>query len=241
MSDKLSILPVSVIDVEAQTKKKTIRQKGEGDFGDSSRKIMSHHPEETSKLVYELFLRDATWVFDPFAGFGQRGYWANHYGKPYTGYDISQPNIDFAKENFGVENTLADSLHDDLPVFDGVYTCPPYWNLEVYDGDNKAAGDKIKTWEAFLQWYSVLWNRIIDAAPSGTQFCIQVGNWRAKKVFYDLEYHTQRIFENAGCECVDKVIISRKKVSKIKIMLPQAKRLGYTVKVHETLLVYKKP
>ena len=38
----------------------------------------------------------------------------------------------------------------------------------------------------------------------------------------------------------DKVVLSVKKQSKIKIMLPQAKRLGYTVKVHQVLLVYEK-
>jgi len=38
----------------------------------------------------------------------------------------------------------------------------------------------------------------------------------------------------------DKVVLSSKKYSKIKVMLPQAKRLGYTVKVHQILLVYYK-
>jgi hypothetical protein len=43
-----------------------------------------------------------------------------------------------------------------------------------------------------------------------------------------------------GFKPFDKVVVSRLTTSKIKIMLPQAKRLGYTVKVHETLSVFKK-
>ncbi len=61
-----------------------------------------------------------------------------------------------------------------------------------------------------------------------------------KHIFYDLEYQVNHIFHRLNATCIDKVIISKKGISKIKIMLPQAKRLGYTVKVHETLLVYQK-
>jgi len=46
--------------------------------------------------------------------------------------------------------------------------------------------------------------------------------------------------EKLGMIPFDKVILSAKKHSKIKIMLPQSKRLGYSVKVHQVLLVYKK-
>ena len=35
--------------------------------------------------------------------------------------------------------------------------------------------------------------------------------------------------------------MSRLGVSKVKVMIPQAVRLGYTVKVHETLSVFAKP
>jgi hypothetical protein len=235
-----TVLPCSVIDLEAQTKNKNKRKKGEGNFEDSSRKVMSHHPKETCLIVYELFLRNARSIFDPFAGFGQRHFYAKQFGKFYTGYDCSQPNIAEAKKEFGVVNVLKDSAQDELPeYFDAVYTCPPYWNLEKYEGGAEG-GDKLKTWEEFCDWYEDLWTRIIQEAPEGTTFCIQVGNWRAKGIFYDLEYLTQKVFDLNDCPVIDKVILSRKKVSKIKVMAPQAKSKGYTVKVHETLLVFKK-
>ena len=68
-----------------------------------------------------------------------------------------------------------------------------------------------------------------------------VGDWRKNHKYYDLEFVVSKIFKDMGAEIVDKVVVSRKKVSKIKIMLPQAKRLGYSVRVHENLLVFKKP
>jgi DNA modification methylase len=237
---RITLKPCSVVDIEAQTDNN--KRRGKGEFHDSSRKQMSHHPKETALMAYELYLRDANHVFDPFGGFGERGYYAKECGVAYTGYDISQPNIDAAKEAYGVENELKDSLLDNPPeFFDGVYTCPPYWNLEKYDGDNDGAGDKIKKWDDFIEWYGELWAHIYDFAPSGTKFVIQVGDWRKNHVYYDLEFETQRIFKDLGAKVFDKVILNRSKVSKIKVMAPQALRLGYTVKVHETLLVFVKP
>ena len=236
---RTTILPTSVIDLEAQTKNKNKRKKGEGNFDDSSRKVMSHHPRETCLMVYELFLRSATHVFDPFAGFGQRHFYAKQYGKFYTGYDISKANIDQAKKEYGVTNIHADSMAKELPEgFDAVYTCPPYFNLEVYEGEEGL--DKSINWEAFLKRYEYLIWRIVNHAPKGTKFCFQVGDWRKKKKYYDLTYQTEKIFEKCGLTPVDKVILSRKKVSKIKVMAPQALKMGYTVKVHETLLIYEK-
>jgi tRNA G10 N-methylase Trm11 len=219
---RTTILPTSVIDLEAQTKNKNKRKKGEGAFNDSSRKVMSHHPKETCLMVYELFLRDATHVFDPFAGFGQRAFYAKELGVKYTGYDCSQENIDHAKKEYGVDNILADSLAESPLDFDAVYSCPPYWNLEVYEG-GKVGGDKIKTWSGFLSWYESVMAKVVEAMPKGGRICLQVGDWRKNRKYYDLTFQTEKIFDKLNLTPFDKVV-----------------RMGYTVKVHETLLVYEK-
>ena len=68
-----------------------------------------------------------------------------------------------------------------------------------------------------------------------------VGDWRKNHKFYDFTYQTEKIMEKCGLKPFDKIILSYKKISPIKIMLPQTKRLGYTVKVHQYLLIYVKP
>ena len=231
----VTTLPVSVVELSPQEKN---MRSGENHNGDSSRKFKSNFPEETCKLVYELFLRDKQKVFDPFAGFGQRAYWAKYYGKSYIGYDISQESIDLAKNLFGVDNILADSSIAEIPEFDSVFTCPPYFDLEQYSSPDGL--DKLKDWSDFLICYESIWRRIILSSKSGIKFCVQVGDWRSKGKYYDLVFQTEKIFENWKLTPVDKVIISRLKTTKIKIMLPQCKRLGYTCKVHESLLVYEK-
>ena len=74
----------------------------------------------------------------------------------------------------------------------------------------------------------------------GSKYCIVLGDWRKNHKYYDFVYQTEKIMEKLGMKPFDKVILSSKKQSKIKIMLPQAKRLGYSVKVHQVLLVYMK-
>jgi DNA modification methylase len=233
-SAQLEVLPVSVIDIEAQGK----REK-EDHAATSSRQNYSPFPNEIVTLCYEFFLRDAVTVFDPFAGWGERAEGAKRFGKRYVGYDISKAAIDSAETKYGAANFLADSRSADIPVFDGMITCPPYWNLERYESE--VGLDKCKTWEEFLSDLRLVFERCYAAANGGATFCVMVGEWRKDHKFYDLEWHTSRIFKDLGASIVDKLVVSRKRVSKIKIMLPQCKRLGYSVRVHESLLVFRKP
>ena len=157
-------------------------------------------------------------------------------GKQYTGFDSSPQAIDFTLKNFQVNNILADSRTATIPEHDGLITCPPYWNLEKYEGDGL---DRIKKWGDFLVEYKKVWQRVIEKARSDSTYCIVLGDWRSKGVYYDFVFQTEKIMAELGMIPFDKVVLSTSKNSKIKIMLPQAKRLGYTVKVHQTLLVYR--
>ena len=229
---EIEVTPVSVIDIGPQK----VRQKG-GHNAKSSRQEYSPFPAEVASLCFEFFMRDSTQVFDPFAGWGERGASAAAHGRNYTGYDLSPVAIDEALKK-GVKNTLANSLIEPIPSHDGLVTCPPYWNLEKYKGEGI---DKRKTWEGFQQDYSTILKRCWDKADRGSVYCIMVGEWRSNHKYYDLEGVTRRIMHNLGAEMIDQITISRKAISKIKVMLPQAKRLGYTVRVHESLLVFRKP
>lgn len=231
------ILPVSVVDVERSIKKRRI---GQNDFsGKSSRTIYSEFSPEAARLAYQHWLRDCKMIADPFAGWGERHYYAQKYGLNYAGFDLNPEAIDYARDEYGVENTLADSNAVNIR-FDGMLTCPPYWNLELYSKDARG-GDRKESWEAFKSWYFDIFARWYAMAERGAWFVVVVGNWRKGGVYYDLDYWTRHAFLSYGAEMMDSVILSRKKISKIKIMLPQAKRCKYSVNVHEVMNVFQKP
>ncbi len=229
-------IPVSVFDVE-KCGKDTIRGK-QNHTKKSNRSTYSPFLEDVAEWCGEYFLRDATFVFDPFAGWGERHKAIINSNKLYFGYDISVKAIEYAKEKFGVVNILGDSRRDEIPEHDGLLTCPPYWNLEKYHSDEGI--DRLKKWGDFLKDYELIWKRATEKARKGSKYCIVLGDWRKNHKYYDLVYQTEKIMEKLGMEPFDKVVLSSKKHSKIKIMLPQAKRLGYSVKVHQVLLVYEK-
>lgn len=234
-TDRLSVLPLSVFELPVKPKTSS----GKNYDKDSSRITYSKFPDEVCELVYELFLRDSKKILDPFAGWGERHYFAKKYDKDYTGFDLSPDAIEMAKENYNVTNTFASLLDTDIDSdYDGFFTCPPYWNLEVYS--NADGLDKLRTWDDFLEEYEMILSKSLSNLKSGSKICIVVGDWRAKHVYYDLTFQTNLIFSKYGCKPIDNVVISRKNNTKIKILIPQCKRLGYTVKLHETLLVFEK-
>ena len=235
--DHLNVLPVSVIEI-APMGKAGIR--GSDDHNKkSSRSGYSPFPWEIGETCAALFLRNSKLTVDPFAGWGERHDAMQRHGKKYIGFDLSPEAILNAKEKYGVDNLLADSRTVDVPDHDGLITCPPYWSLEKYASE--LGLDRIKTWEAFICDYKAILSRFADKAKSEATYCIMTGDWRDKGTYYDLTFRTELIMHELGFIPFDKVVVSRLGISKVKIMIPQAKRIGYTVKVHEILSVYRKP
>lgn len=229
----IDTLPTSVIDVVSADQR---RELGLQD-NHSSRQQHSNFFPEISDLVYQLYLHDSTLVFDPFSGWGERADGARRNNKHYHGIDINPAATIAAETCYGVHNCTEDALKYSPPFFDAVFTCPPYWNLERYSG---LGLEESPSWEHFIRELQAVFYRLYEHAPIGAKFCIVCGDWRKDKVFYDMSYRVQKMFEYFGAVPIDKVIISRKSISKIKIMIPQAVAQGYTVKVHEYLFVYRK-
>ena len=234
--DHLEILPVSVMEIGPMGKQGV---RGDTDHNkQSSRSGYSPFPYEIAETCAALFLRDAKLTVDPFAGWGERGDAMKRHNKEYRGFDLSPEAIENAAKKYEVHNTLADSRLVDVPSHDGLLTCPPYWSLEKYAGDNGL--DRCKEWETFISEYEHVLSRFALMAESGATYCIMTGDWRDDGTYYDLTFRTELIMHKLGFIPFDKVVVSRLGISKVKIMLPQAKRLGYTVKVHEMLTVFKK-
>lgn len=233
LAGRIPVLPISVLPVKAQR-----GRKNEHHDADSSRANYSPFPAEVADLCLSLFLKDAGHVFDPFAGWGDRHAKAKAYGIAYTGWDISPEAVEVAEAR-GLQTRLADSEADVMPWCDAIFTCPPYWDLEAYA--SPFGLDKAETWDDFQSRIFAVWERCFHACAPGGTWCVLVGDWRKDGRLYDLTYRTQAAFDRLGLVPFDSVVVDRSAVTKIKVMIPQAVRLGYTVKCHETLLVYRKP
>jgi len=228
--------PVSVVETKRIGSKgiRTIKHQEKK----SSRTEYSPYPMEVGEMCAEFFCRDAALVVDPFAGWGERNVCCTKFNKPYIGYDISPEAIEYAKKKYNVINYLADSRTEPIPPHDALITCPPYWNLEKYKGDNNLS--RIKNWNDFLDDYELILSRCAEEALPDSTYCFMVGDWRMNKEYYNLSYETERIMLKLGFKTFDKVIINQKPITPYLKMMHNAKRFGYTAKVHQYLLVFKR-
>ena len=228
------IIPVSVIDLKRPKKPRRTNQIKDNE---SSRAGFSPFSQEIATLCANFFLCEASLVFDPFGGWGERHQACLVEHLPYIGYDLSPDAIAYAKTNFGVNNILADSRTEEIPLHDALLTCPPYGNIEKYAGGGLT---DIKEYADFLIQYDDILTRACDKALPNSTYCIIVGDWRSKGVYYNFSTDTEKIMERNGFKIHDKVILNQKGTANWRIMMVNAKRFKYTAKVHQYLLVFKR-
>ena len=65
----------------------------------------------------------------------------------------------------------------------------------------------------FLEQYEIVWKRVTEKAVKGSKYCIMVGDWRKKNVFYDFAFQTDKIMEKCGMKPFDKVVLSQKNMA----------------------------
>jgi hypothetical protein len=95
------------------------------------------------ELAYRWFCPPGGSILDPFAGGSVRGIVASHLGRKYTGIDLRAEQLDANRAQIGIckdphprwiegDSRNIKSLLPKGEQFDFVFSCPPYWNLEVY-------------------------------------------------------------------------------------------------------------
>lgn len=114
------------------------------------------------ELAYRWWAPEGGAILDPFAGGSVRGIVAAMLGHPYTGLDLSAPQLEANRAQaeliLGPAVQAPRWLHGDsqdlvelLPageLYDMIFTCPPYHDLEVYSDDPRDISTY--TWAEFL-------------------------------------------------------------------------------------------
>lgn len=204
-----------------------------------------------TELLYKWFVPKNGTILDPFAGGSVRGIVANYLGFKYTGIDIRQEQIDSNREQglkiLEVNNQPSWYVGDSNEVlngfnkeFDFVFSCPPYADLEVYsdlDGDisNMDYVDFMKAYEQIIA-------KSCKLLKSGCYACFVVGEVRDKKGNYiGFVPDTIKAFEKAGVRYYNEGIL----LNSIASASMRAKRIFGSnkklVKVHQNVLIFKKP
>lgn len=203
------------------------------------------------ELIYNWYCPENGTILDPFAGGSVRGIVANYLGYKYTGIDIRQEQIDSNREQalkllpvdkqpqyyVGNSNVVLTEL---IPMYDLVFSCPPYADLEVYsEMENDLS---TMEYDKFIRVYTEIIKKSVAKLKNGGYACFVVGDIRDKKGFYrDFISHTKQAFINAGAGLYNEAIL----LQPLGTAMLRAGKIfeagGKLTKVHENVLIFKKP
>lgn len=212
-----------------------------------NRGISMFDPVLTEVLVH-WFTPAAGDLLDPFAGQATRGVVSAAMGRKYTGIDIRTAQIE---DNRKVARRMklagcnwfsgdAGDMDDFLPrkkTFDGVLTCPPYFNLERYLAGEGDLSEQ-PSYQAFLGRYSAILGRCVDRLKPGRFFIVVVGEIRDPKGrLRDFVGDTIDILRAAGLSYYNDLVAVRATAT-APLRAAGHMRNRKVVRVHDTALIF---
>ena len=204
-----------------------------------------------TELLYKWYVPEKGTILDPFAGGSVRGIVANYLGFKYTGIDIRQEQIDSNREQgldiLDVNNQpnwyVGDSnevLNGFNKEFDFVFSCPPYADLEVYsDLENDISN---MPYDKFMKAYEEIIAKSCNLLKSGCYACFVVGEVRNKQGNYiGFVPDTIKAFKKAGVNYYNEAILLTSGLGAAGMRAAGNMKTQKLVKVHQNILIFKKP
>lgn len=207
------------------------------------------------EVVYRWFCPPGGTVLDPFAGGSVRGIVAAALGRGYLGIDLRQEQVEAnyqQREMIGARHPLDPApdwvIGDSRDMkeivgshkFDAVFSCPPYFDLEVYSDDPRDLSNA-RDYVAFRDAYAQIIGDTVWAMASDSFAAFVVGDIRDKAGGYvQLVGDTVRAFCNAGAMFYnDAILITMLGTTPVRVssQFGAGRKMG---KVHQNVLVFCK-
>jgi DNA modification methylase len=204
--------------------------------------------------ILNLYGAKATKVFDPFTGGGTRAIICGQAGLDYTGVEIRQAEVDHIKgmvTKMGLTKRITIIRGDARKVpqiesqsHDFLLTCPPYWNLERYEG---GASDlsMIRSYSQFLAELELAVIESTRVLKPGSVSVWVVGLHRDKQKgrpgeLVCLNHDVARMHQRNGFVLKEEIIIYRKNDQALARSGTFEKGSGFLVRRHEYALVFER-
>lgn len=170
------------------------------------------------ELVYRWFCPKGGIVGDPFCGGSVRGIVAAKLGLRYVGVDLSERQVlanreqgdsicvDCLKPDWRVgDSTVFAELCSDVDA-DMIFSCPPFWNLEVYSDDGRDLSTM--SYSDFLESYRTVIAQAVSRLKQDRFACFVVGDVRDKEGhLVGFTGDTVSAFRDAGCHFYNHAIL----------------------------------
>lgn len=254
--DQFGFLPISIIKPTKESKERwsdAYLDDGEDEVrrGDATYYLPNYGFSEfhagLAESIYRFWSMKGSVVVDPFAGRVTRAYVAESLGRKYTGFEISNRTYQRVHRHFSNTNLTPNIIKGDGTKLEGindnsadlVFTCPPYYNIEKYEsGDGQLADEP--SYDSFMGKISECSQRCFSILKDGAFCCWVVADFRNGNGLTNFHGDTIKVFKEAGFLHHDTVIIENiSPFAALQVGKAASKR--YTSKIHEYLLVFRKP
>ncbi len=167
------------------------------------------------ELIYRWFCPESGKILDPFAGGSVRGLVAGYLGYDYTGIELRPEQVEANKKQ--------DICKDKKPIwivgnskdidtlakgeYDLIFSCPPYYDIEVYSDIEGELSVK-STYQEFIKSYKEIICKCIDMLKKDRFACFVVGDIRDKNGYYrNFVSDTISAFQDSGVSLYNEAIL----------------------------------
>jgi len=202
------------------------------------------------ELIYSWLVPKNGSIIDPFSGGSVRGIVAGMMGYSYSGIDLNKSQIEENISQCGYIEQIpkgkvkwfhGDSVKEFVKFkeSDFLFSCPPYFNLEVYSEDKRDISNM--TLEEFTEAYTKIIHNSCTKLKNNRFACFVIGNIRdSKGMLIDLSGITISAFEKCGVKFYNELILVNNVGSlpiRINKQFSTSRKFG---KVHQNILIFVK-
>lgn len=185
-------------------------------------------------------------TFDPFAGDSVFGYVSDSLGNTFTGIELRKEQVDLNNERLKGSKSkyICDDGQNVLKHIkensqDLLFSCPPYFNLEVYSDLNNDASNQ-KEYKDFLKILNNAFTDAIKCLKNNRFAVVTVGDIRDKKGFYyGLIDDIKSIFKQNGMLLYNDFVLLQS-TGNAALRAGRYMNNRKVVKLHESVLVFFK-
>jgi|ETNvirnome_2_300_1030623.scaffolds.fasta_scaffold02755_4 DNA modification methylase len=200
------------------------------------------------ELAYRWFCPDGGGILDPFAGGSIRGVVAEMLGYKYCGIELRAEQVEENRRQAEALSVEPEWIVEDSSKIEGlvksqfdlIFSCPPYYDLEVYselEGELSA----FETYGEFLEVYRNIVTQTVAFLNDNRFACFVVGDIRDQEGIYrNFVSDTIQAFTDAGMKYYNEMILVQPVGSlaiRINNQFQGYRKVG---KAHQNVLVFYK-
>lgn len=201
-----------------------------------------------AEILIKWFCPKEGKTFDTFAWDTVFGYVSAFLGHSFTGIELRQEQADLNNQRTKEARLKAEYICDDGQNVlnhikpnsqDFFFSCPPYYDLEVYSADEKDASNQ-ETYEDFLKIIETAFTGAAKALKNDRFATVVLANIRDKKWFYiNMVDDIKTIMKKNGLQLYNDIILINS-FGSAGLRASNAMRNRKTVKVHQNVMVFYK-